>query len=136
MRCEGLSEWQGTPAWIVHFVQRKDRPIRTRGYFTSKVVYPEKLKGRAWIAQDSFQILHIETNLVEPVLLESGQTVDSDAVSVDYGPVEFHGQNVQLWLPLSAETYTQVGRTRVITKDTFSDFALFSVEVEMKSPQP
>jgi hypothetical protein len=50
--------------------------------------------------------------------------------------VEFHGQNVQLWLPLSAETYTQVARTRVITKDTFSDFALFSVEVEIKSPQP
>jgi tetratricopeptide (TPR) repeat protein len=136
MRCEGLSDWQGTPAWIVHFVQRKDRPIRTRGYITSKVVYPEKLKGRAWIAQDSFQILHIETNLIEPVLLESGQTVDSDAVSVDYGPVEFHGQNVQLWLPLSAETYTQVGRTRVITKDAFSDFALFSVEIHLKAPQP
>jgi VWFA-related protein len=136
MRCEGLSDWQGTPAWIVHFVQRKDRPISTRGYITSKVVYPEKLKGRAWIAQDSFQILHIETNLIEPVLLESGQTVDSDAVSVDYGPVEFHGQNVQLWLPLSAETYTQVGRTRVITKDAFSDFALFSVEIHLKAPQP
>ena len=136
MRCEGLSDWQGTPAWIVHFVQRKDRPIRTRGYFTSKVVYPEKLKGRAWIARDSFQILHIETNLVEPVLLESGQTVDSDAVSVDYGPVEFHGQNVQLWLPLSAETFTQVARTRVVTKDTFSNFALFSVEIQLKPPQP
>jgi hypothetical protein len=50
--------------------------------------------------------------------------------------VEFHGQNVQLWLPLSAETYTQVGRTRVITTDTFSDFALFSVEIHLKAPQP
>jgi len=136
MRCEGLSDWQGTPAWIVHFVQRKDRPSRTRGYFTSKVVYPEKLKGRAWIARDSFQILHIEANLVEPILLQSGQTVDSDAVSLDYGSVEFRGQNVQLWLPLSAETFTQVARTRVVTKDTFSNFALFSVEIQLKPPQP
>jgi hypothetical protein len=136
MRCEGLSDWAGTPAWAVYFVQRKDRPSRTRGYYTSKVVYPEKLKGRAWIAQDSYQILHIDTNLVEPVLLQSGQIVDSDNVSVDYGPVDFHSQNVRLWLPLSAETFTQIARTRAIIKDTFSDFALFSVEIQLKPPEP
>ena len=100
------------------------------------MVYPEKLKGRAWIAQDSYQILHIDTNLVEPVLLQSGQIVDSDNVSVDYGPVDFHSQNVRLWLPLSAETFTQIARTRAIIRDTFSDFALFSVEIQLKPPEP
>ena len=136
MRCEGLGDWNGTPAWVIHFVQRKDKPSRTRGYVTPQIVFPEKLRGRAWIAADSYQILHIDTNLLEPVLLRQDQTVDSDSVSVDYGPVEFRGQNVQLWLPQSAETFTEVARTRVVTKDTFSDFALFSVEIKLKPPQP
>jgi hypothetical protein len=136
MRCEGLSDLAGTPAWVIRFVQRKDRPVRTRGYFTTNTVYPEKLKGRAWIAKDSYQVLRIETNMTEPVLLQSHQTLDSDAVSVDYGPVDFHAQNVKLWLPLSAETFTEVARTRFISKDTFSNFALFSVEIKLKPPQP
>ncbi|MGB6432118.1 MAG: VWA domain-containing protein [Candidatus Acidiferrales bacterium] len=136
MRCEGLADWNGTPAWVIHFAQRKDKPSRTRGYVTPQTVFPEQLKGRAWIAKDSYQVLHIDTNLLEPVLLRQDQTVDSDAVSVDYGPVEFRGQNVQLWLPQSAETFTEVARKRVVTKDTFSDFALFSVEIKLKPPQP
>jgi hypothetical protein len=50
--------------------------------------------------------------------------------------VDFHSQNVRLWLPLSAETFTQIARTRAIIKDTFSDFALFSVEIQLKPPEP
>jgi VWFA-related protein len=131
MRCDGLSDWHGAPAWVIHFAQRKDKPIRTRGYVTPQAVFPEKLKGRAWIAADSYQVLHIDTNLLEPVLLQSGQALASDAVSVDYGPVDFHGQDVQLWLPLSAETFTEVARSRFVTKVAFSDFALFSVDVHI-----
>jgi len=128
MRCAGLADWDGTPAWVIYFVQRKDKPVRTRGFATSQKVFPEKLKGRAWFAKDSYQILHIDTNLVEPVIFQSGQTLESDAVSVDYGPVAFQAQNVQLWLPVSAATFTEVAGMRIIIKDTFSDFVLFSVQ--------
>ncbi|MGB6198633.1 MAG: VWA domain-containing protein [Candidatus Acidiferrales bacterium] len=136
MRCEGLSDWSGTPAWVVHFIQRKNKPARTRGFVMSQRVFPEKLKGRAWIAKDSYQVLHIDTNLAEPVLLQSGQSLDGDSISIGYGPVDFHGQNVQLWLPLNAETFTEVARTRFISKESFSDFALFSVQIQLGPPKP
>jgi hypothetical protein len=42
--------------------------------------------------------------------------------------VAFQAQNVQLWLPVSAATFTEVAGMRIIIKDTFSDFVLFSVQ--------
>jgi len=50
MRCEGLGQWDGKPAWQVHFQQRDDRPARLRVYTVGMRSFPVKLKGRAWIA--------------------------------------------------------------------------------------
>jgi hypothetical protein len=96
------------------------------------------LKGRAWIAADSYQVLHIETDLAEPLLQ---QRLYTDAVSINYAPVEFHAQNVQLWLPLSAESFTEsdnlVGGTdRSVVKHTFADFVLFSVQSNQTVEKP
>jgi VWFA-related protein len=138
MRCEGLADWEGTPAWVVHFVQRKDKHGRMSAVSTSQGAVPANLKGRAWIAADSYQVLHIETDLAEPLLQ---QRLYTDAVSVNYAPVEFHAQNVQLWLPLSAETFTEsdnlVGGTdRSVVKHTFADFVLFSVQSNQTVEKP
>jgi len=133
MRCEGLANWQGRPAWVIHFMQRKDKPSRMSAISTSQGDVPMKLKGRVWIAADSYQVLHIETNLAEPLLL---QGFYSYAMSIDYGPVEFHSQNVQLWLPLSAESFTDLAGTRSVVKHTFADFLLFSVQSDETVGQP
>jgi serine/threonine protein kinase len=60
---------------------------------TARHVYPVKLKGRAWIAADSGQVLHIETNLMSGIVELELQT---SAVSMDYAPVTFQSQNVQI----------------------------------------
>jgi len=133
MRCEGAMDWNGTPAWVIHFVQRKDKPSRTRGIDTPEGEVPFKLKGRAWIAQDSYQVLHIETNLVEPVLQLQ---IITDAVSISYAPVEFRAQNATLWLPQSAETFTENSRGRTVVAHTFSDFLLFSVQSNQTIAKP
>jgi VWFA-related protein len=138
MRCEGLADWEGTPAWVVHFVQRKDKHGHMSAVSTSHGAVPANLKGRAWIAADSYQVLHIETDLAEPLLQ---QRLYTDAVSINYAPVEFHAQNVQLWLPLSAESFTEsdnlVGGTdRSVVKHTFADFVLFSVQSNQTVEKP
>jgi tetratricopeptide (TPR) repeat protein len=136
MRCEGASDWNGTPAWVIHFVQRKDKPIRTQGITTPQREFPVKLKGRAWIAEDSYQVLHIDTASVEPIPMIG---MISNVVSISYAPVNFHAQNVQLWLPQSADTYTEMTNGRVMVKHTFTNFVLFSVQTNQsigKPPQP
>ncbi|HJY86375.1 MAG TPA: hypothetical protein VKE24_06010 [Candidatus Acidoferrales bacterium] len=67
MTCEGLGQWRGLPAWQVHFRQRDDRPSRMRGYRMNQLGYPVKLKGRAWIAADTHQVVRLETDLAEEI---------------------------------------------------------------------
>ena len=133
MRCEGLADWEGTPAWVIYFIQRKDKPSRTEGIDTPQREFSLKLKGRAWIAADSYQVLHLETNLVEPVPMLG---LRSDASSISYAPVDFHAQNVQLWLPQSAITFAELGNERTVAKHAFGDFVLFSVDTNQTVGPP
>ncbi|HEV3254136.1 MAG TPA: hypothetical protein VG033_07000 [Candidatus Acidoferrales bacterium] len=134
LRCEGLGQWNGQPAWVIHFQQRKGRPSRTRSFRTVDAVYPARLKGRAWIASDSYQILHVETNLMQAVPLLQ---LRGEAVSIDYAPVQFHSQEVQLWLPRAAEVFSDFGERRFHVRHDFSDFQLFSVSVRSEEkPKP
>jgi VWFA-related protein len=132
-RCEGLSQWNNQPAWVVYFEQRKGKRPRTVSMGTAMNVYPVSLKGRAWIAADSGQIVHLETNLVEGVVVLQ---LRANAVSVDYGPVKFHSQNAEVWLPQSAVAYTEYYERRTIIRHTFSDFQLFSVRTQQVIQKP
>ncbi|MGH9774421.1 MAG: hypothetical protein ACRD50_05675 [Candidatus Acidiferrales bacterium] len=133
MRCEGLGDWKGRTAWVVHFVQRRDRPSRIRAFQTSDADYPAKLKGRAWIAADSYQILHLETNLIEGV---PRIHLRGEGVSIDYAPVQFKTRPVTLWLPESAEVYSDFGDLRYHVEHSFSNFLIFSVDVKENDEAP
>ena len=133
MRCAGLSQWNNQPAWVVYFEQSKTKRPRTVSMGTAINVYPLSLKGRAWIAADSGQIMHLETNLVEGIVVLQ---LRANAVSVDYAPVKFHSQNAEVWLPQSAIVYTEYYRRRTIIRHTFSDFQLFSVQTQQVIQKP
>ena len=132
--CEGLGQWNGQPAWQVHFRQRADKPSRIRGYRVKNKSFPVKLKGRAWIAADNYQVLHIETDLDEPLSLIR---LAREHQVIDYGPVPFKRRNLQLWLPHNAELYIELGGHRYCHRHSFSDFELFSVDVtqQIRDPQ-
>ena len=136
MTCEGLGQWQGQPAWQVHFQQRPDKPIRIRGYRVRGHWYPVKLKGRAWIAADSYQLLHLEADLLEP-LPEIGLV--SEHIEIEYRPVRFQKQKLELWLPQSADLYINFVSLRYHRRHSFSGFQLFSVDTTQQihgPPQP
>jgi VWFA-related protein len=125
MHCDGATSWNGQPTWLVRFHQIPGRPSRILGFPTRDATYAAKLKGRAWIAQDSGQILHLETNLEESIPI---MNLVSSAISIDYAPVRFQSQNVELWLPQRAFSYAEYSDRRTIMRHTYSDFKLFSVQ--------
>lgn len=133
MRCEGYSQWNGQPAWVIYFRQSKAKHVRTFGIRTSAQTYPISLKGRAWIAADSGQVMHLETNMMHGI---AAIGLQGGAVSVDYAPVKFHTQDVEIWLPQSAVAYSDYGRRRMIFGHTFSDFQLFSVQTQQVIEKP
>jgi len=120
--CEGLGNWKGQPAWQVRFEQRPDRPNRTNAFIVGGRKYNGDLRGRAWILADSYQITRLDTDQEQAIpkiqLRRSHE-------SVEYRPVAFPNNNLQLWLPSSTELYMDFKGQRFYRKHSFTDFKLF-----------
>jgi hypothetical protein len=134
MSCEGLVEWNGRRTQVVHFLHRKDKPSHTLSFRNSTgAVYPAKLKGRAWIAADSGEVMHMELSLMEEI---PQVKVRRWYLSIKYAPVQFHTQNVRMLLPQTVDAYCDFEDHRTIVYHTFSDFLLFSVQIDQKTEKP
>jgi tetratricopeptide (TPR) repeat protein len=133
MVCEGLGDWLGQASWLVHFKQRDDRPNHMHSYKVGNQIHPVKLKGRAWISADKFQIVRIEADMVSPMpeiqLLSEHQVVE-------YGPIPFPKKNTSLWLPKSAELYFDFRKHRYYRRHSFDHYMLFSADTEEKRKEP
>jgi VWFA-related protein len=133
MSCDGAVEWDGQLAWLIHFQQRRDKPARTYSFRVNRAVYPVGLKGRAWIASDSGQVIHMETGLMEGV---PGVGVHHSYLSIDYAPVHFQTQPVRIWLPKFVGGFWDFGDHRTTVFHTFTNFMLFSVQTEQMIDKP
>jgi Tfp pilus assembly protein PilF len=133
MTCEGLTLWHDRKVWQVHFRQRKDKPARMREYSVGKNVYSVGLRGRAWIAADTFQVVSIETDLVSPV---PAIRLAAEHLSIDYEPVQFHKKQEELWLPQNAELFFDFNGRRIHRRHHFDDYRLFSVDENQKISAP
>jgi hypothetical protein len=51
-------------------------------------------------------------------------------MSVDYAPVQFKSKDLTLWLPRSAESFSDFETYRLVVKHGFSDFLLSSVQAQ------
>jgi hypothetical protein len=135
MKCEGLVSRKGQPTWQIYFRQRADKPNTTRSYSLgpSRRSYLVALKGRAWFAADSYQIVGLQTDLIAPIP-EIQLTVDR--TDVEYGPVHFSSKGVDMWVPQTAELYSDLRGKRVHQRMNFGNYLLFSVDDKYKIAAP
>ncbi len=133
MHCEGLGDWNGQPAWLVHFQQNEEKPSRLRRYVVNGNNFPVRLKGRAWIQADNLQIVHLETDLVRGI---PEIQLLNEHTSVSYGPVQFKRNGVDLWLPQSAELYVHMAKRRFHRSESFDHFMLFATDAVDKPKLP
>lgn len=133
MQCEGQTAQSGRTLWQLRFAQRDDRPNDFHAFRVKGSTYHVKLKGRAWIDADNYEVVRLETDLMEPI-----KDIDlrTEHMVIDYAPVDFPKHKVQLWLPENAELYVDYRGQRYERKHTFSDFQLFSVETAEKVKEP
>jgi len=133
MHCEGLGSWQGQPAWQVRFERRSDRPNPMSNVVVGGRSYNIRLRGRAWILDGSYQVARLETDLAETL---PKIRLRLEHMNVEYRPVAFPGRQVELWLPSSAELYLDFSGRRFYRRHSFTDFTLFSVDVEQEIGGP
>jgi len=123
--CEGLGAWEGRSAWLVHFIQRPDRPGRILAYEAGGRYSSVPLKGRAWIDPGTLQVLRIETELVHPM---PEVALTAEHIAIAYQPVPFPSREQKLWLPRTVELHVERRGRRYYRRHTFRDFQLFSVD--------
>lgn len=135
MRCEGLSRLSNGLAWQVHFKQRPDKPNLIKRYRVGAdgPSYPVALKGRVWIAADTYQIVRLESDIVAPI---PEIRLRADHAEIEYGPVQFQGGKINMWLPQSADIYYDWRGRRIHRRHSFSNYMLFGVDSKQKISTP
>jgi hypothetical protein len=131
--CEGLSKWGNRPAWIVRFKQRADRSNRLASFQSSSDAYPLPLKGRAWITEKGGQVMHIETDLVNPI---AAVRLNREHFVIDYQPITFQTHKVTLWLPQNVDVYYQYRGHYLHHYHRYSQFKLFWTGSSQKIGKP
>jgi hypothetical protein len=131
--CKGLSTWQGNPVYLLSFQQRPDRPNNMSEFKTPRGRYTVSLKGIAWVDASTFQVVHLETDLVKPV---PDLFLDVEHQALDYAPVVFAARDVKLWLPQSVDISVYFGSKQFTARHLYSNYQLFVVDTGEKIGKP
>ena len=132
-KCEGLGQWRGKAAWILHFEQKSNVKSFLRLWQTKTKTVEVPLKGRVWVAASSYNVLHVESDLREPM---KELELMRDHLAIDYGPVNFQNGKTELWLPWYADMYLELHGKRYHHNHTLSNFSLFAVDTSDKIALP
>jgi tetratricopeptide (TPR) repeat protein len=132
-KCEGLGQWRGKAAWILRFEQKPDMKSFLRLWQTKTKTVEIPLKGRVWVAASSYNVLHVESDLREPM---KELELMRDHLAIDYGPVNFQNGKTELWLPWYADMYLELHGRRYHHNHTLTNFSLFAVDTSDKIALP
>jgi tetratricopeptide (TPR) repeat protein len=133
MTCEGLGEWRGQPAWQVRFEERRDRR-----YSMSVVNLPGgsfglRLRGRAWILADSYQVVRLESDLADEIpkiRLRLQHQV------IEYRAIRLPETKREIWLPSSTDLYMDFLGHRFYRQHSFTNLKFFLVKVQQTIGDP
>jgi hypothetical protein len=129
MVCEGLGEWHARPAWLVHFEQHTDKSSIFQEVGVNQRWFEVRLRGRAWIAADNFQIAHLDFDLLKTI---PQIRLVTEHMIVDYRAVNFAKRNTQLWLPESIDFYIDIQGHKYLNRHLLNNFFLFSVDASQE----
>lgn len=134
-KCEGLTSLRGKAAWQIRFEENMTGvgAGAVREWRKNGLLYDIPIKGRIWVAASSFDLLRVETDLINPI---EKLELTRDHLTVDYGPVSFQNGAASLWLPWSAEMYMELHGKRYHHKHFLTDYLLFEVDTSNKIRKP
>ena len=132
-RCEGGGTWNGRKTWVVHFQQKANSHSEMLVYHVNGRFYPVGMKGRAWIDEETSQILAMESDMIKPI---PEIRLMRDHQLIEYGPVAFANAGTKMWLPKSADWYCSISGRRYHRRHSFSNFLLFSIDDSQKIGKP
>ena len=123
----------GKRTWQTYFRQRDDKPNRIRSYKIGLTAHPIALKGRAWFVADSYEISGLQTDLTDAL---SDIRFRVDHTAIEFGPVHFSSRGVDMWLPRTAEVFSDLKGRRIHQRMSLSNYFLFAVDDKRQVSSP
>jgi len=133
MKCEGLGQWRGKPAWQVRFEERTNRRNAMMVVQIGGRSFSPRLRGRAWILADSYQVARLESDLANEIPKIRLRLQHQE---VEYRPVPLPDSKAEIWLPSSTEMYMDFIGRRFYRRHSFTNLKFFSVKVEQTFGDP
>jgi hypothetical protein len=133
MKCEGLGEWRGKPAWQVRF---EERPTRRNSMMVVQVgpnSFSPRLRGRAWILADSYQVARLESDLADQIPKIRLRLQHEE---IEYRPVPLPDSKQEIWLPWRTVMYMDFIGRRFYRRHSFTDLKFISVKVQQTFGEP
>jgi tetratricopeptide (TPR) repeat protein len=132
-KCEGLTQWNAHPAWSIYFTQRKDVPARLHAYEASGTFYPAYVRGRGIVDQASGELLHMETDLEDPI---PQVRLEEEHLVVDYTPMNFKSVALPIFLPAYAELFVHYRGHLYRVRHSFEKYLRFAVDTRQDIRRP
>jgi hypothetical protein len=132
-RCEGRTSRYGHPAWLIHFQLQSGHPSEMLVYRVKGQAFSVGQRGLAWIDANNYQILAMESDIMHSI--PEIQLV-RDHQLIEYGPVNFRHESMELWLPKSADWYCSLSGHRYHRRHSFSQFLLFATDDKQEISKP
>ena len=133
MKCEGLGQWRGKPAWQVRFEERTNRRNAMMVVQIGGGSFSPRLRGRAWILADSYQVARLESDLADDIPQIRLRLQHQE---IEYRPVPLPESKREIWLPSSTEMYMDFIGHRFYRRHSFTDLRFFSVKVQQTFGDP
>lgn len=133
MTCDGLGQWLGQPAWQVRFEERAESSHRISVFVVNGRAFGLRLRGRAWILANSYQVARLETDLAAEIPEIHLRLQHQD---IEYRPVHFNQGKTEMWLPSTSDFYMDFRGHRFYRRHHFTDFKLFSVGMQQSVGDP
>jgi hypothetical protein len=133
IKCEGLGEWRGKPAWQVRF---EELPTRRNSMMVVQVgpnSFSPRLRGRAWILADSYQVARLESDLADQIPKIRLRLQHEE---IEYRPVPLPDSKQEIWLPWRTVMYMDFIGRRFYRRHSFTDLKFFSVKVQQTFGEP
>ncbi|MGO9269504.1 MAG: hypothetical protein ACLQOO_04480 [Terriglobia bacterium] len=129
----GAQTIDGHQAEVVAFAQRPKIARMTESFRTTKDSVVILIQGLAWIDPESYQILRLRTDLLEP---QTRIRLKRQTTEVAYSPITFTQGRLTLWLPVQVTVTVSLENHTFRNQHVYSDFKLFSVETHEQHGQP
>ena len=138
----GTEPMGGQSTYVVAFAQRVGHATNTNSVDLTGlgVVVPTWVQGIAWIDQESFQILRLRTDLLEPLFPNAlprrhGQTgVDQETTEITFAETRLLDVANPLWLPSEVSVHIRFNGAEFHNKHRYTNYQRFRVSSRILTP--